>query len=93
MIADSSFLIEPSALRCSPVTAVIVTSLVISEPEFVMNCLVPLITHSPSTSSAVVFVPDASEPASASVSPNPASASPRASIGSHSCFCSSVPLR
>ena len=44
-IAESSFLTEPSARRCSPVTAVIVTSLVISLPEFVMNCLVPLITH------------------------------------------------
>ena len=70
-----------------------VTSFVIFEPELVMNCLVPLMTHSPSSSRAVVFVPAASDPASASVRPNPASASPRASIGIHSRFCASVPLR
>ena len=58
-----------------------------------MNCLLPLITHSPSSRRAVVFVPPASEPASASVSPKAASALPCASIGIHSCFCASVPLR
>ena len=77
----------------SPVTAVTVTSRVISEPELVMNCFEPLITHWPSSSTAVVRVPAASEPASASVSPNAPSAWPEASSGSHSRFCASVPLR
>ena len=56
-----------------PVRAVTVTSEVISEPELVMNCLPPLITHSPSTSSALVLVAPASEPAPGSVRPKPAS--------------------
>ena len=42
--------------------AVTVTTEVISEPELVMNCLAPLTTHSPSTSSALVLVAPASEP-------------------------------
>jgi hypothetical protein len=47
------------------VTAVTVTRLVIAVPEFVMNCLLPLITHSPPSSSAVVVSAAASDPASA----------------------------
>ncbi len=47
-------------------------------PELVMNALVPLITHSPSSSRAVVRVAPASEPPPGSVSPNAPSACPRA---------------
>ena len=66
-----------------PVTAVTVTSYVMSVPELVMNCLLPLITHSPSSSRAVVRVAPASEPAPGSVSPKPASARPAVRSGSH----------
>ncbi len=73
------------------------TRLVIGVPELVMNCLVPLMTHtasSPSPSStAVVSVAAASEPALASVRPNPASARPASRSGSQRFFCSSVPYR
>ena len=46
----------------SPVTAVTVTSLVISVPELVMNCLLPLMTQCPSSRRAVVLVAPASVP-------------------------------
>ena len=49
-IAVSSFFTDPSARTLSPVTAVMVTSLRDLEPELVMNCLVPSMTHSPSSS-------------------------------------------
>ena len=71
--------------------AVTVTSVVISEPELVMNCLLPLTTHSPSRSSALVFVAPASEPAPGSVSPKPASLRPATRSGSQVSFCSWVP--
>ena len=58
-----------------------------------MNCFAPLITHSPSASSAVVRVAPASEPASGSVRPKAASLRPAQSSGSHSSRCSSVPHR
>ena len=74
-----------------PVRAVTVTTLVISEPELVMNCLAPLTTHSPPTSSALVRVAPASEPAPGSVRPKPASVCAATRSGSHCCFCSSVP--
>ena len=64
-----------------PVRAVTVTRLVMSEPELVMNCLAPLTTHSSPTSSALVRVAPASEPAPGSVRPKPASASPATSAG------------
>jgi hypothetical protein len=70
---------------------VIVTHAVMSVPAFVMNIFEPLMTHSPSRSSARVRVAPASEPASGSVSPKAASFSPEASCGSHSRFCSSLP--
>ena len=89
MMLEISFL--PSAML--PVTAVTVTSEVISVPELVMNCLLPLITHSPLSSRAVVRVPPASEPAPGSVSPKPANARPAIRSGSHLPFCSSVPNR
>ena len=62
-------------------------------PAFVMNCLAPLTTHSPSSRRARVRVLPASEPASGSVSPNAPSRSPEHSCGSHSRFCSSDPNR
>ena len=71
--------ISPSAVR-----AVIVTPHVMSVPAFVMKIFEPSITHSPSSSLAVVRVAPASEPAFASVSPNAASRSPAASGGNHS---------
>ena len=74
-----------------PVRAVTVTTLVISEPELVMNCLEPLTTHSPPTSSALVLVAPASEPDPGSVRPKPASVRPLTRSGSQVCFCSSVP--
>ena len=67
------------------------TTEVSSEPELVMNCFAPLTTHSPSTSSALVRVAPASEPAPGSVRPKPAIARPATRSGSHCCFCSSVP--
>src|SRR5438067_1810884 len=42
-----------------------------SVPELVMNCLAPLTTHSPFSSSALVRVLPASDPASGSVRPKP----------------------
>ena len=80
-------------ISLSPVRAVIVTHFVIGVPELVMNVFWPSITHScaSSSSAARVRVAPASEPASASVSPNAPSTSP-AIIGTrYSCFCSSVP--
>ena len=56
-----------------------------------MNCLDPLMTHSPSTSSAFVLVAPASEPDPGSVSPKPASVRPLTRSGSQVCFCSSLP--
>lgn len=89
MMVEISFLSAPTV----PVTAVTVTSDVMSVPELVMNCLLPLITHSPSSSRAVVRVAPASEPAPGSVSPKPASARPAVKSGSHLRFCSSLPNR
>ena len=77
-----------------PVTAVTVTSPVMSVPELVMNALVPLITHSPPSSRAVVRVAPASEPPPGSVRPKaPEDRSRRTGRGSHSCFWASVPNR
>ena len=56
-----------------------------------MNILEPSITHSPSSSRAVVRVAPASDPAPASVSPNAASRAPEASCGSQRPRCSSSP--
>ena len=92
-VPDGTMIVEISGRPSSrsPVRAVTVTSEVIDEPELVMNCLAPLTTHSPSSSTALVFVAPASEPAPGSVRPKPASCSPATSAGSHVCFCSSVP--
>ena len=69
------------------------TQPVMSVPELVMNCLAPLITHSPFSSFAVVRTLPASDPASGSVSPKAASLLPEHSCGIHSSFCSGVPQR
>ncbi len=87
MIALSSGL--PAAV--SPVLAVTVTTEVMSVPELVMKALAPLTVQVPSASVARVLVAPASEPASGSVSPNPARVRPAMRSGSHCCFCSSVP--
>ena len=80
-------------ISSSPVRAVMQTTPEMSVPALVMNCLVPLIVHSPSSSVARVRTLPASEPASGSVSPNAPRISPDVSLGIHSCFCSSVPNR
>ena len=61
------------------------------EPELVMNCFEPSITHSPPSRTARVLVAPASDPDSGSVSPNPASFWPATRSGSQVAFCSSVP--
>ena len=78
-------------ISSSPVRAVIVTQAVMSVPAFVMKILEPLITHSPSRSSARVAAFPASDPAPGSVSPKAARRRPDARSGSHSRRCSSVP--
>ncbi len=88
-VPDGTMIVEISPP--SPVRAVTVTSDVIALPELVMKAFAPLMTHSPPSSTARVFVAPASEPASGSVSPNPASARPATRSGNHRCFCSSVP--
>ncbi len=93
MMLDSSLRTSPSGPTVSPVTAVIVTRLVMGVPELVMNCLDPSITHSSPSSRAVVRVPPASDPAPASVSPNAASARPASRSGSHRSCCSREPCR
>ena len=75
----------------SPVSAVIVTRPEMSVPAFVMNCLAPSMTQSSPSRRARVFVFAASEPPSASVSPNAPRISPAHSRGIHSRRWSSVP--
>ncbi len=58
-----------------------------------MNCFWPEMLQPPSTFVARVFWFAASEPVSGSVRPKQPSASPLHSLGSHSCFCSSLPQR
>ena len=79
----------PSSLV--PVRAVTVTTDVMSVPELVMNALAPLMTHSWPSRAARVLVAAASEPASGSVRPKPASARPATRSGRNRCFCSSLP--
>ena len=80
-------------ISSSPVFAVMQTTPLMSVPALVMNCFAPLMTHSPLSRIARVWVLPASEPASGSVSPNAPSFSPLVSCGIHSCFCSSLPKR
>ena len=92
-VSDGTMIVEMAFLPFSrvPVTAVTVTSEVMSVPELVMNCLLPLITHSSPSRLAVVLVAPASDPAPGSVRPKPASLRPATRSGSHFCFCSSLP--
>ncbi len=85
--------VEISGLPLSrvPVRAVIRTSEVMSVPELVMNCLLPLSTQLSPSRTARVRMASASEPESASVRPNAASAWPESRSGSQRCFCSVVP--
>lgn len=92
MIVEISFLAS-AAVPVVPVTAVTVTSDVMSVPELVINCLEPLMIHSSPSRRAVVRVLPASDPAPGSVRPKPASARPDVKSGNHFCFCSSVPNR
>ena len=87
MIAEISG--RPSAP--SPVRAVTVTTEVMSVPELVMKALAPLTVHSAPSRVARVRVAPASEPASGSVRPKPASARPATRSGRKRCFCSAVP--
>jgi len=59
----------------------------------VIHILAPLSTHWPSSSRAVVRMPEGSLPASGSVSPKHPMAVPCAMGGSHVCFCCSLPYR
>jgi hypothetical protein len=76
-----------------PVTAVTVTSPVMSVPELVMKAFDPLMTHSSPSRTAVVRVPPASEPPPGSVRPKAPIIWPEQRRGSHSCFWASVPNR
>ena len=69
----------------------IVTPAEMSVPEFVMNCLLPVISQQPSSRSARVCVAPASEPAWGSVSPNDHRRRPASRSGSQRSFCSRVP--
>ncbi len=51
----------------------------------------PLISHPPSTGDAAVTTPATSDPKSGSVTATAPITSALASLGSQSCFCSSVP--
>ena len=57
----------------------------------VHHVFTPLISQPPSVGVAVTLMPATSEPKSGSVTATAAITSPDASLGSHSCFCSSVP--
>ncbi len=89
-------MIEEISLRLPepPVIASTVITDVIDVPEFVMNALLPLTTHSSPSSRAVVRMPPRmSEPPPGSVSPNAASRSPWQSGGSQPSRCSFDPYR
>ena len=82
---------SPLCARLGSVWAKISASLAWLPSE--IHCFWPLIRQPPSTFSARVFRLAASEPVSGSVRPKQPSASPEHSLGSHSCFCSSLPQR
>src|SRR2546422_154003 len=60
-------------------------------PALVIQFLLPLITHSSPSRTAVVRIEAGSEPASGSERQNAGDHSPDAHLGSQLCFCSSVP--
>ena len=80
-------------ISLSPVRAVMQTWPEMSVPALVMNCLAPLITHSPSSRTARVRTLPASDPASGSVRPKAPSRAPEHRSGSRDSFCSSEPNR
>jgi hypothetical protein len=81
---------SPFSLRS--LTACTITPSVMSVEPLVMKILEPSMTQVPSAFRiALVREPRESEPASGSVRPKAKSASPPASLGSHSFFCASVP--
>ena len=77
--------------EASFVLAVMMTMEALSRPMFVMNCLVPLMTHASPSSTAVVRVAAASEPAPGSVNPKAPICLPWAMGTSHLRFCASEP--
>jgi hypothetical protein len=83
MMQDSSGL--PSSR--TPVRAKTVAPVVMSVAALVMKILLPLMTHSLPSKTAVVEVLLASEPALGSVKPNPHRASPLQSFGRYFFFC------
>ena len=62
-----------------------------ARPAFVMNIFEPLTTYSPPRRTAVVWMPETSEPAPGSESPKQPRIGSETSGASHSRFCSSVP--
>jgi hypothetical protein len=60
-------------------------------PPFVIHIFVPFNTQSEPSRPAWVRIRAGSLPASGSVRPKQPIVSPRAILGSHRCFCSSVP--
>ena len=62
-----------------------------ARPAKVHQVLTPLISQPPSVRVAEVITPATSEPKSGSVTATAPITSAVASLGSHSCFCSSVP--
>ncbi len=73
--------------------ALAVTVMSPATPAFVVKILLPLITHSSPSRTAVVLVAPASLPASGSVSPKAPIISPEARRGRYFCFCSSDPAK
>ena len=72
-----------------PLSVIAVTTATCAGPPLVMKFLVPLRTHLPFFSSAVVLVPAASEPASGSVMPKQPIYSPVVSFVRYFCLSSS----
>ena len=76
----------------SPVFPVCAQTVATSAMEaFVIHIFVPFKTQPSDVFFAVVIIPPGFDPWSGSVSPKHPIFSPVASLGSHSCFCSSVP--
>jgi len=69
------------------------TEYISASPPLVIHCLVPFSTKWSPSLVAVVWMPPASDPALASVSPKAASFLPLAMSGRYFFFCSSVPNR
>ena len=90
----SSTMIEVSSRFPSfliPVLANGITPAVMSDEPLVINILLPFITHSSSSRTAVVCEFPASDPALGSVSPKAQRVSPLHAFGRYFFFCSSFP--